>query len=175
MSAYIVERRTIDYLISSVGLGTRAPSRLVFYPAKGCPELAILQASHPVAFTTLNDAQYGTVTQFPPERVTANVLGGIAENYRSVNHRYMEANAPQYRYSFRRVATALQPEWVIRSVERLDYQSCQCPDHRLNIAYEFKARRPGVLSLRALKCDRLRSVRLLPKKRVRPGNLITSL
>jgi hypothetical protein len=154
MSAHIVERRTIDYLVSwwASGLGRRP--HYAFFPSQQCPELAILQASHPEVFTTFNHVQYGWVTQFHPDRLTPDVMGGIliAENYRSVNHHYRQVNAPRYRYRFRELTDEAEPEWVIRAADYVDHLSDECPDHRLSLACEinFRIRESAITYL----CDR---------------------
>jgi len=147
MSAYIVDPRTIDYLVSwakahqygNRALGVRRTSK-----EKDAPDLI----SEFVEWSNFGGGSehHG---RFEVMRVPANVLGQLLlnENVRSIQGRYPDTvdnieNAPGpidqtrvHEYEHRGVGDTLRPAWVVRSCDCLEYQSCETDDYRETWAF----------------------------------------
>ena len=147
MSAYLVDPRTIDYLVSwakahqygNRALGVRRTSNEKTSPA--------LLAEF-VEWSNFGGGSqhYG---RFQVMHVPANVLGKLLldENFRSINSRYPDTvdnpeNAPgpidqtrilDYRHTG--VGDTLRPAWVVSSCDCLEYQSCETENYRETWAY----------------------------------------
>lgn len=132
MSAYVVDPRHIDYLVSwvyqhrgpgsPIGVGWTAP---VWATWEDVPE-----EFQPVA--------EGGRLQWcvEPHRITPQRLGEIlmAENVRSVRSRYphmVPGDSPGYTY---RPVSELKPDWVVKACDGLAYQSCETEDWRDSLA-----------------------------------------
>ena len=136
MSAYIVDPRTIDYLIAWAHQHRTHDS---------APSVSIPERMDP---TTLPDTLdgYGQGERFSLMQLTPNDLGAIllAENVRSVQARYPReavATLPGPCDQSRVLAYQYQPvpslnaAWVVKSCDCLDYQSCETDDWRDTLAY----------------------------------------
>lgn len=136
MSAYIVDPRTIDYLVAwaqrhhhdHLRLRVRIPRTMA---AAAVPECIGLQPGD--SFNTVS--------------ISANDLGAIllAENVRSVRARYPN-DAPDelpgpcdqrrvFAYRFRPITANLNPAWVIKAADCLNYQSCETDDWQETLGY----------------------------------------
>ena len=137
MSAYVVDPRTIDYLVAwaqrrRCGGSVRVPEGVEL-----SPDIAVYTQEGMTgrAWFKLND-------------MPADVLGRIlmAENVRSVRYRYPDT-APDdmpgpidqsgvWSYRYRPVSLdSLKPAWVVRSSDCLSYQSCESDDWEDTLAH----------------------------------------
>jgi hypothetical protein len=136
MSAYVVDPRTIDYLVAWAqrhryqrsGLQVRIPRTLA-------------KADLPAWL----DYQPGD--SFYAVSVRADELGQLlmAANVKSVRHRYPDCPTDDmpgpvdqrnvWRYRFTPIQADLNAAWVIKSCDCLDYQSCEVEDWRDSLAY----------------------------------------
>ena len=73
-------------------------------------------------------AVHHRVPLFPAPATPASVAAELfEENCRSVDHRYAEVNARDYRYTARAGARELSPVQVLKACNCLEYQSCEHP------------------------------------------------
>ena len=146
MSAYLIDPETLDYVLSwleSKNLHQRGTRIRVEEDAADLETVKVLvpHAINPHAWA--GETKY--VVQLA--ELTKEDMGRIlyAENVRSVSYRYPNdtpdsipgpiANGRCYSYTFRRVdGIPFRAGWVIRSLDCLDYQSCECPDYRGTVA-----------------------------------------
>ena len=116
MSAFVVDNKHIDYLITAA---------LRFSGG----HMTYLHSRNPVDWTYLgheNASEIGVML--------------LAENVRSLNHRYgVSEPVPDYTYLCR--PDHFYPEFgaanVLKAIECLDYQSCESPDWEQTTAYRF--------------------------------------
>lgn len=150
MSAYIVDPRTIDYLVQWGGR-TRDHSQIRVEIPDGM--IADVRAAFPHA---------ESMGRLCLGQLTRDGLGSILmrENIRSVRYRYgddghriywgedhgMDAVPPDdlpgptdqsrvWNYRFRMIHQELDPAWVVSCADCLEYQSCETPDYRDTLAY----------------------------------------
>lgn len=65
----------------------------------------------------------------------ANIL--MRENVRSVNHRYNDKDVFQGNVTLDRTAKALPVIHVLKLINHLQYQSCECDDYKKSEAYKL--------------------------------------
>lgn len=141
MSAYIVDPRTIDYLVAWAHRhrhdhGATQTRRGLWRTLAEVPE-QFQTAVHGSEPTDPHSQGYGLRLQC----VTSNDLGALLlrENARSVGYRYDNLSADDlpgpcdqsrvWRYRFRPVdASLLRPDWVLMQCRCVEYQSCEAPD-----------------------------------------------
>lgn len=137
MSAFVVDPRTIDYLIQYAqqhrgygqsGVGITVPRSLA-------------KADLPAWL----DYQPGD--RFYAQSVSANELGQVllTENVRSVRARYEDCPSDDlpgpidrrriWSYRFQPILAPLKPAWVVKACDCLDYQSCETSDWQETLAY----------------------------------------
>lgn len=136
MSAYIVDNRTIDYLVSWISHGDRShgsfSTRTIWPKVDDVPE-----SLRPCVD---GDDRYGWRLRL--DIMPATDIGRIlmAENVRSVTARYGESKlgtdetGAADAYTFRPVVD-LRPEWVVSSAACLNYQSCETEDWERTVAH----------------------------------------
>lgn len=145
MSAYVVDPRTVDYLVAWATRHRHDHGYIRTEPIPGTVA-DLPDALQPFA----ERVTWATLPSFVlyVSRCGASDLGALLmrENVRSVTHRYPDDSADDlpgpidqrrvWRYTFRPVdADALRPDWVIMSCRCLDYQSCETSDWRETLAY----------------------------------------
>lgn len=146
MSAYLIDPETIDYILSWLtqkNLHQRG-SRLVVQ--ENAADLDTVKVLVPHA---INPHAWAGETKYVLSLVelTKDDMGRIllAENVRSVSYRYPDDTpgtmpGPRgkdriYAYAFRHVrGIPFRAQWVVRSLECLNYQSCECPDYHSTVA-----------------------------------------
>lgn len=138
MSAYVVDPRTIDYLVAWAQRKQRDGLRARVRTADtAIPE----EIQHAVKV-------YGDWTVIHLDQLTPTDMGRIlmAENVRSVRSRYPHESADNipgpcdqrrvWSYTFQPVPLdSLRASWVVRSCDCLDYQSCETDDWRETLAH----------------------------------------
>lgn len=132
MSAYIVDPRTIDYLVQWAS-GRRQQDLNAWMTLEQCPpDLIRAFDGHRLRLGEVTEDELGQLL--------------LRENVRSVTTRYPNDSADDlpgpinqkrvWRYSYKPVPHAMmQPAWVVKSCDCLDYQSCETDDWRETAAY----------------------------------------
>jgi hypothetical protein len=141
MSAYIVDPRTIDYLVAWAQRHRShhlTPSARVPDGTQGMARADVPECLQGIA---------GPGERFYLVQVSPNDLGAIllAENVRSVRYRYpndgpddLPGPCDQGRvwgYQFRPITNTLDARWVIKACDCLDYQSCETTDWEDTLAH----------------------------------------
>jgi hypothetical protein len=141
MSAYVVDRRTIDYLVQWIARHRSGVRRtnVIWQTWDEIPEP--LQR---VAGQYTGRGYYLNINE-----LTENEIGAIllAQNVRSVWHRYPEDSADDlpgpidqtrvWRYGFRPINPDLKATWVLSACRCLAYQSCETPDWEQTTAFHI--------------------------------------
>lgn len=139
MSAFIVNKSHLDYLISAGFAGRRGGVLRWYAPAEEVPAEPTHQRGEPWG--------PGMVDHMAPRRreltiETANQVGAMlaAENRRSVDHRYNETELEDF-YTFTRYpgsgTPGLDPVQVLKAIACYEYQSCEHPEWETSEAHEF--------------------------------------
>lgn len=140
MSAYMVGKAHIDYLLSA-GM-SRSIIRLqgaTLHWTDTHMALATTELSHPEGVAIPAEpldwywAHKQELTRATADRVGAMLL---AENQRSVNHRYAEDDI-EYPYIFQEVRGPFDPVEVIKALHGYRYQACEHPDFWKSEAAQF--------------------------------------
>lgn len=118
MSAWIVSKRHIDYMLSA-GLARD--------PLRWCVPVGV-----PVP-------EGGAVEWRELTRETAGRVGVMlwAENFKSVGHRYGESATETKLYEFERFAGPVEPVQVLKAVACFEYQSCEHDEWERSEAHAF--------------------------------------
>lgn len=125
MSAYIVDDKVIDYVLTAFVEYSRPYSPSICLPIFG-------------------EGEAGYKTFDLNVEADRNALGQmiVDENYASVNYRYREDDKP-HRYKFRQHRAVLAANnrlpvivQAIKSIDNIDYQSCEHPGWRQSMARE---------------------------------------
>ena len=124
MSAFIVSKRHIDFLISA-GL-LLDPSHKLRWQSPGQEVDGTRERGEPwgpAAVSTYRERVRGLTHE------TADAVGHmlLTENHRSVNHRYDENDEPDGMYAFEPYKGEIDPVAVLKQIACLDYQSCEHP------------------------------------------------
>jgi len=83
-------------------------------------------------------------------RETADAVGHmlLAENFRSVNHRYAEANEPEGFFAYRRSLQGCNPVVILKAIDCYEYQTCEHPEWEQSEAHAFcQALRKRMISM----------------------------
>lgn len=145
MSAYIVSNKHISALVTAGMAGVRLSTMRWFWPKYNSPNQ--YEAGQPwgPSHTAILQETENTLTRETAERVGKMLL---AENYKSVNHRYNESDGANIEYKYEYIE--MNPLSVLSLIAGYEYQSCEHPGWEKSEAKEF--------------CDvlRLRTIRRLP-------------
>ena len=131
MSAYVVDNRTIDYLVTWAGRRNErhdwgSTTRTLWKTWEEVPES--------LRYAAQGSAEAGgwrlDLSEVHPSDIGRILL---SENVRSVSYRYNEQE-PTPLYHFRLITVKMRPDWVVSSCACLGYQSCETPDWKTTIA-----------------------------------------
>lgn len=134
MSAYIVNPRTIDYLVT--------------WARRHGADHRQIRTSYCFGTWAEIPAEYRHAAEGADQfgwrlnlgQITRDDIGQILldQNVRSVQARYPNYPVHNQRYSYRPVPVhALRPDWVVQSCHCLRYQSCETRDYRETLAYHI--------------------------------------
>mgnify|MGYP001565145511 CR=1 FL=1 len=145
MSAFMVNKTHLDYLITAGLRYTRHGALSWFAPAEEPPEETTHQRGQPwgpgaVAYAATRRRE---LTAETADRVGAMLA---AENRRSVDHRYNEDELEEF-YTFTRYPGSgergsasrptLDPIQVLKAISCYEYQSCEHPEWEQSEAHDF--------------------------------------
>lgn len=122
MSAWIVSKRHIDYMLSAgLALDPHGPLRWFVPVGATVPE-----GGARVEWRELT-------------RETAGRVGVMlwAENFKSVGHRYGESDTETELYEFARYRGEVEPVQVLKAIECFEYQSCEHDEWERSEAHAF--------------------------------------
>lgn len=109
MSAFLVDKEHIDYLITAA----------LEFPQYGCK------------------ARWGETLEITEDTADEVGRGLMIENARSFSYRYPDEPVPMPSYHYTRPKGRIDPVQVFKAIHCLDYQSCEHPGWKSSKAFAF--------------------------------------
>ena len=140
MSAYIVDPRTVDYLVAWTNRHRQSPPA----PRAPTPWESWEEIPQEYRYAIEGGERFGYRLNLV--QLSHDDLGRLLmrANVRSVAHRYDAGpddlpgprdQARVWNYEFRAIPTPLKAAWAISCADCLHYQACEVPDYRETLAY----------------------------------------